>query len=447
MFQLHHKRQRLTLIQFIVWIATVRFVVINVEYLSLVEDHSVPDRGLNSGPPAQKSDTLPLDRQVQVRLYLKDVYPHLHGRRVEKLFGKTTLNTADQDSNVNLPVIGSLVFCESSALDHVATEPVAQQLTNCMLTHLGNTTPSSSDRDSNLDLTVLGSLAQHKTSVLANYATEALANALVVLSSTAEDGEIEVRISVGCREWIQRIGPALSKMPFEKLNQRRICAIHFTDNQFMNIHRNSLIHCAVPTLHLPVASVNTGETEQPGIKPPTTSTVEPVSVTSRGPSTSFEPIDVTTPLQLVDKEHTSSTCTQPSNSLQTSADVSLQSYINADGLEDILHTPTDVYTPPSIGKRNQQKEFCRNPNLTEKHKKLPQLSTKQFQSEECKKLLKNALPSISSSSDVSIMFIKRGKNKVKTFYTKLLKVLNSRTYTPPLSKLTGVYTPERHDND
>nr|CAD7589097.1 unnamed protein product [Timema genevievae] len=186
-----------------------------------------------------------------------------------------------------------------------------------------------------------------------------------------------------CRDWIQRIGPALSKMPFEKLNQRRICAIHFTDNQFMNIHRNSLIHCAVPTLHLPVASVNTVETEQPGIKPPTTSTVEPVSVTSRGPSTLFEPIDVTTPLQLVDKEHTSSTCTQPSNSLQTSDDVSLQSYINADGLEDILHTPTDVYTPPSIGKRHQQTEFCSNPNLTEKHKKLPQLSTKQFQSEEC----------------------------------------------------------------
>nr|CAD7456549.1 unnamed protein product [Timema tahoe] len=234
--------------------------------------------------------------------------------------------------------------------------------------HLGNTTPSSSDRDSNLDLTVLGSLAQHKTSFLANYATEA-----------AHKFCFDFR----CREWIQRIDPALSKMPFEKLNQRRICAIHFTDNQFMNIHCNSLIHCAVPTLHLPVVSVNTGETEQLGIKPPTTSTVEPVSVTSRGPSTSFEPIDVTTPLQLVDNEHTSSTCTQPSNSVQTSADVSLQSYINADGLEDILHTPTDVYTPPSIGKRNQQKEFCSNPNLTEKHKKLPQLSTKQFQSEEC----------------------------------------------------------------
>nr|CAD7458649.1 unnamed protein product [Timema tahoe] len=37
--------------------------------------------------------------------------------------------------------------------------------------HSGKTTPSSPDRDSNLDLPVLGSLAQHKTSALANCAT------------------------------------------------------------------------------------------------------------------------------------------------------------------------------------------------------------------------------------------------------------------------------------
>nr|CAD7569589.1 unnamed protein product [Timema californicum] len=54
--------------------------------------------------------------------------------------------------------------------------------------HLGKTTPSSPDRDSNLDLLVLSSRAQHD---------KRLANALVVLSSAAEDGEIEVRISVG----------------------------------------------------------------------------------------------------------------------------------------------------------------------------------------------------------------------------------------------------------
>nr|CAD7586251.1 unnamed protein product [Timema genevievae] len=63
--------------------------------------------------------------------------------------------------------------------------------------------PSSPDLESDLDLPVLGSLAQHETSALANYATDA-ANALVVLSSTAEDGKIEVRISVGRqdRNWV-----------------------------------------------------------------------------------------------------------------------------------------------------------------------------------------------------------------------------------------------------
>nr|CAD7401529.1 unnamed protein product [Timema poppensis] len=40
-------------------------------------------------------------------------------------------------------------------------------------THLGKTTPNSPYGDSNLGLPVLGSLAQHKTSALANYATEA----------------------------------------------------------------------------------------------------------------------------------------------------------------------------------------------------------------------------------------------------------------------------------
>nr|CAD7425530.1 unnamed protein product [Timema monikensis] len=57
--------------------------------------------------------------------------------------------------------------------------------------HLGSP-PVPPKRDLNLDLPDLGSLAQHESSALANYATKA-----VVLSSTAEDGEIEVRISVG----------------------------------------------------------------------------------------------------------------------------------------------------------------------------------------------------------------------------------------------------------
>nr|CAD7458112.1 unnamed protein product [Timema tahoe] len=42
--------------------------------------------------------------------------------RVENHFDKTTSSTPDKDSNLDLPVIGSLVYCESSALDHAATK-------------------------------------------------------------------------------------------------------------------------------------------------------------------------------------------------------------------------------------------------------------------------------------------------------------------------------------
>nr|CAD7441485.1 unnamed protein product [Timema bartmani] len=41
-----------------------------------------------------------------------------------KLFWKKkpTLRTPDRDSNLDLPIIGSLVYCDGSALDHAATE-------------------------------------------------------------------------------------------------------------------------------------------------------------------------------------------------------------------------------------------------------------------------------------------------------------------------------------
>nr|CAD7594926.1 unnamed protein product [Timema genevievae] len=43
------------------------------------------------------------------------------GERVENNFGKAILSTPDRDSNLDLPVIGSLVYYESSALNHAAT--------------------------------------------------------------------------------------------------------------------------------------------------------------------------------------------------------------------------------------------------------------------------------------------------------------------------------------
>nr|CAD7263804.1 unnamed protein product [Timema shepardi] len=102
-----------------------------------------------------------------------------------------------QGSNLNLPIIGKLVYCKSSALGHVAIKKCAEnsvfdvkgvqrraassdvetfalgigkvelEEVNPHLrggrgeNHLGKTSPSSPDRDSNLDLPVLSSLAQH----------------------------------------------------------------------------------------------------------------------------------------------------------------------------------------------------------------------------------------------------------------------------------------------
>nr|CAD7403358.1 unnamed protein product [Timema poppensis] len=50
------------------------------------------------------------------------MYLHLREGRVENPFEETTLSTTEQDSSLGLPVIGSLVYCETSALDHAATE-------------------------------------------------------------------------------------------------------------------------------------------------------------------------------------------------------------------------------------------------------------------------------------------------------------------------------------
>nr|CAD7573545.1 unnamed protein product [Timema californicum] len=50
----------------------------------------------------------------------EEVYSHLRGGRVGNYF----LGTPDQDSNLDLPSVGCPVYCESSALDHAATERI-----------------------------------------------------------------------------------------------------------------------------------------------------------------------------------------------------------------------------------------------------------------------------------------------------------------------------------
>nr|CAD7202398.1 unnamed protein product [Timema douglasi] len=44
--------------------------------------------------------------------------------RVENHFGQTTFSTLNRDSNLDLPTIGILVYCDSGALDHVANEVI-----------------------------------------------------------------------------------------------------------------------------------------------------------------------------------------------------------------------------------------------------------------------------------------------------------------------------------
>nr|CAD7573701.1 unnamed protein product [Timema californicum] len=65
--------------------------------------------------------------EVYIIISKEEVYLHFRGGIVKYHLGKTTFNTPepDQDSNINFPVIGSLVYCESSSLDHVATEMVS----------------------------------------------------------------------------------------------------------------------------------------------------------------------------------------------------------------------------------------------------------------------------------------------------------------------------------
>nr|CAD7585553.1 unnamed protein product [Timema genevievae] len=77
-------------------------------------------------------------------------------RESGKLLWQNYPQSPDLDLNSDLPVIGDLVICENDVLDHVANE--------------AGLLPAS---------------------------VAELANALIVLSPTAEDGEIEVRISVG----------------------------------------------------------------------------------------------------------------------------------------------------------------------------------------------------------------------------------------------------------
>nr|CAD7404539.1 unnamed protein product [Timema poppensis] len=94
-------------------------------------------------------------------LRMEEVYPHFLRGKEENYFGKTTLSTPDRDSNLHLPVIGILIYCESSTLDHVTSDAVHPTEIQTSIS------PSSA-------------VELNTTSALAKYATEAVYNLILV---------------------------------------------------------------------------------------------------------------------------------------------------------------------------------------------------------------------------------------------------------------------------
>nr|CAD7437463.1 unnamed protein product [Timema bartmani] len=123
------------------------------------------------------------------RLNIEEVNLHLRGRRVGNNLGKTPSSSPERDSNLDLPVLGSLAQHETSALANHATETGhSSGLENSRKVRCADhTTPSfrkvgtivangggrTPDRYSNPDLPVIGSLVKHESDALDHVATEA----------------------------------------------------------------------------------------------------------------------------------------------------------------------------------------------------------------------------------------------------------------------------------
>nr|CAD7256964.1 unnamed protein product [Timema shepardi] len=93
---------------------------------------------------------------------LEEVYLHLRGKRVGNHLEKTTLSTPNQYSYPDLQVMDSLGYCESDALDHVATEiefrgSVPKFVGGRVENHLGETLLRTTNRNSNLNRPIAGS--------------------------------------------------------------------------------------------------------------------------------------------------------------------------------------------------------------------------------------------------------------------------------------------------
>nr|CAD7429891.1 unnamed protein product [Timema monikensis] len=166
------------------------------------------------------------------KVELEEVNPHLRGRRVENHLGKTTPSSPDRDSNLDLPVFSSRAQHDKrvSQLRHRGGTPGGK-----LGFPNGPTDVCKRRNGFHNVLRAYGSVREapfspchphnfHRPLVLdsvlnaMDYGIDRvyevkLANALVVWSSTAEDGEIEVRISVG--HTVQNVAFAASQIGSE----------------------------------------------------------------------------------------------------------------------------------------------------------------------------------------------------------------------------------------
>nr|CAD7256149.1 unnamed protein product [Timema shepardi] len=95
-------------------------------------------------------------------------------RRLDSHLEKTTLSIPNRDLNLDLPVIGNLACCESEALDHAAIEAgyINFKVETCRHTIFCDVTDTDEFGGSNYDLPVISSLVYCEGSALEHVATE-----------------------------------------------------------------------------------------------------------------------------------------------------------------------------------------------------------------------------------------------------------------------------------
>nr|CAD7256601.1 unnamed protein product [Timema shepardi] len=127
---------------------------------------------------------------------------------------KTTFSTTDKDSNNYFPVIGGLVYCESDVLDHSTAEVDLGQndlraiwrgnVPACFVKGKRKTnlekTLSTYDRESNLEVLVIGSLVYRETTV-----TRSGDRMAYDVTLTVDDGDIDVQFRSGVLKYCNKI--------------------------------------------------------------------------------------------------------------------------------------------------------------------------------------------------------------------------------------------------